>query len=103
MTGTKIIVTAGLLAILLLGSGYAHSDWEQDYEIDQKLDLIGRPWSVSFPHMNTGRELTTRIEKNLPPYSQQPENAQKVKTEPTDTGAPNGSTDDTGAGRIADR
>ncbi|MBS3756883.1 MAG: hypothetical protein KGY56_14380 [Desulfobacterales bacterium] len=91
MTGAKIIFTTGLLATLLLGSGYARADWEQDYEIDQKLELIGRPWSISFPHMNIVRELTTRIEQNLPPYSQQPENAQKVKTEPTDSGTPTGS------------
>lgn len=90
MTRIKVLLTIGLLASLLLVSGYARADWERDYEIDQKLELIGSPWSISFPHMNTVRELTTRIEKNLPPYSQQPENAQRVKTEQTDAGTPIG-------------
>ncbi|MFO7816874.1 MAG: hypothetical protein R6V39_04235 [Desulfovibrionales bacterium] len=100
MTGTKIIVTTGLLAIFLLGSGYARADdWQQDYEIDQKLELIGQPWKISFTRMNTVRELTTRIEQDLPPYSQQPEHAQKVKTDQPDVGAPGGNTDDPAVGR----
>lgn len=90
MTRTKILLTIGLLASLLLVSGYARADWERDYEIDQKLELIGSPWSISFTRMKTIRELTTRIEKNLPPYPQQPENAQKINTEQTDAGVPIG-------------
>lgn len=92
MRGEKIIVTTGLLAILLLGSGYARADWQQDYEIDQKLELISHPWKISFTRINTVRELTTRIEQNLPPYSQQPEHAQKVKTDQPDVGAAGGNT-----------
>ncbi len=69
----------------------AGNDWIKDYQIDEKLGLAGGNWDIPFAEIKILNDFTQRVEKKLPPYSQQPEKAQNIISTPSgDTSSPPG-------------
>lgn len=69
---------------------YAGPSWQQDAEIDKKLNLINLSWDISFVRIKSFDCLTKRIKKDFPPYSQHPEDAQKETAPLTNGNGPSG-------------
>lgn len=76
-------IVAGSLMMFLISSAYAEQDWEQDAQIDKELGFINITWDISFVRTRSFNDLTKRIKKNFPPYTQQLEGAGEIIVEET--------------------
>ena len=61
-------------------------DWQKDFQIDKDLGLIDKTWDIPLAKVKKQKDLTEKIKKRLPPYSQQPQKAQEISSSPVGAG-----------------